>query len=123
MGMYYDLNLLLQQTCNSQYTHIKFYRGNPYKKVATFASFFCVHSRCPPFLFISDEHIVKQSKTSLLQNNFHKKSIFYILCFFKDIQYCQKKEKVWTPLEKLKLKQLLFLRATSQETNEKYLFW
>ena len=33
---------------------------NPYKKVATFASFFCVHSSmCAPFLFISDEHIFK----------------------------------------------------------------
>ena len=32
---------------------------NPYKKSVTFASFFCVHSpsRCPPFLFIFDEHI------------------------------------------------------------------
>ena len=49
------------------------------KLVATFAIFFGVHSyssksrsRCPPFLFISDEHSVKQSKNSMLQTNIYK---------------------------------------------------
>ena len=28
--------------------------------------------RCLPFLFISDEHIFKQSKKSMFQNNFYK---------------------------------------------------
>ena len=50
------------------------------KKVATFTSFF-VNTRtllekqkwkgCPPFLLISNEHSVKQSKESMLQNNIY----------------------------------------------------
>ena len=53
---------------------------NPYKKVATFASFFCVHSsiKVSTLSFFSDEHIVKQSKTSMLHNNIYKQSIYYI---------------------------------------------
>ena len=63
------------------------------------------------FFFISDEHIVKQSKTSMLQNNIYKLSFYYIILWFlKDIQYCRKfKEKVWTPWEKLRVKAATFL--------------
>ena len=80
---------------------------NPFKKAATFRKLFLctlfdqgVHH----FLFIFDEHIVKQSKTSMLQNNI---SIYYILWFFKDIQYCRKL-KVWTTWEKLRVKAATF---------------
>ena len=47
---------------------------NPYKKVAAFCKL-CVQSSIKvsiTFWFISDEHIVKQSKTSVLQNNIYK---------------------------------------------------
>ena len=48
---------------------------NPYKKSGCFCKLFFVYthgSRCPPFLFISDELIFKQSKKSMLQNNIYK---------------------------------------------------
>ena len=41
----------------------EFREVNPYKKVDTFASFFCVHSSIKVstfFFFISDDHIFKQ---------------------------------------------------------------
>ena len=90
---------------------------NPYKKVATFCKLFLstvVDQGVHHFLFISDEHIVNQSKTSLLQNNIYKQSIYYILWFKKDIQYCRKK-KCGHHEKSCELKQLLFLRVYLSE--------
>ena len=60
---------------------------NPYKEVATSQAFLCTlvlylrrksQSRCPPFIFISDEHIVKQSKKKYVTNN-----IYYVNWYTK----------------------------------------
>ena len=54
---------------------------NPYEKSCDFYKLYCVHSystreakvdkSCPPFLLISNENIVEQSKESMLQNNIY----------------------------------------------------
>ena len=74
-----SINQSINQTSNYGATRERAYsrpteRLTHIKTVATFASFFVYtrQSRCPPFLFIFDEHIVKQSKTSMLQNNINK---------------------------------------------------
>ena len=77
-------------------------------------------SRC---LFISDEHIVKQSRISKLQNNIYKKSIYYIPWFVKNIQYCRIfKEKVWTPWEKLRVKAVTFLTGLPLRSWEVHMY-
>ena len=66
----------------------KFREVKPYKKVATFCKFFLctlVDQGVHHFLFISDEHIVKQSKTSMLQNNIYEYSLFIIYYDFLKI--------------------------------------
>ena len=54
----------------------KYFRElNSYKKVPSFCKLFLytlVDQVVHHFLFISDEHIVKQSKTSILQNTIYK---------------------------------------------------
>ena len=88
---------------------------NPYKIVATFCKRFLstlVDQGVHHFLFISDKHIDKQSKISMLQNNVYN-SLFIIYYDFLRIcnivGNCRKKcghhEKSW------ELKQLLFLRV------------
>ena len=71
------------------------------KIVATFASFIVYtrtllktqkSTKVSTFFFISDEHGVKQSTKSRLQNNIYKKSIYYVEFMyndFKDIRYCR----------------------------------
>ena len=68
-------------------------------------------SRCPPFLFISDEHILKQSKKGCYKIKFIKSIYFFkihIQWFFKDIQYCRLRNR-WTPLRKFGVKAATFL--------------
>ena len=59
----------------------KYWEVNQYKKVATFCKLFlCIvvdQQGVHHFLFISNKHIVKSSKKSMLQNNIYK--IVYLL--------------------------------------------
>ena len=57
---------------------------NPYK---TLLAFLCtlVDQGVSHFLFISDEHIVKESKTNMLQNNIYKVYLLYIYYDFLKI--------------------------------------
>ena len=89
---------------------VHYWEVNPYKKVATFCKLFLctlVDQGVHHFLFISDKHNVKQSKTSYKIISI--KSIYYVLWFFKDIQYCR--EKCGHHEQSCELKQLLFLRV------------
>ena len=55
-------------------THLNL-RGKPISKKSLPLQVFFVYtsrSRCPPFLFIFDERIVKQSKSPMLQNDIYK---------------------------------------------------
>ena len=94
-----------QASFNTRHTYCLFYLYNLLLvlKSCYFASFLCVHSRCPPFLFISDEHIVKQTKTSMLQNNIYNSLfIIYFYDFVKIFNIvglkknCGHHEKSWS---------------------------